>query len=89
MKCITIFCVRQSIFYIFQHGLGLLMDEVQTGCGATGKFWAVDHFNLSDPPDILTFSKKMLTGGFYNKESFKPDKVCTLLLFHLDHHDAF
>ena len=57
------------------------MDEVQTGCGATGKFWAVEHFNLSDPPDVLTFSKKMLTGGFYNKESFKPDKVCYFIVY--------
>lgn len=57
-----------------KHRIGFLLDEVQTGCGVTGKFWAVDHFNLSDPPDVITFSKKMLTGGFYNKESFKPDQ---------------
>ncbi|XP_045213586.2 4-aminobutyrate aminotransferase, mitochondrial-like [Mercenaria mercenaria] len=55
-----------------KRGLGYLMDEVQTGCGATGKFWAHEHFNLTDSPDIVTFSKKMLTGGFYKKESFKP-----------------
>ena len=70
------------VFYnllTLQHRIGFLLDEVQTGCGVTGKFWAVEHFNLSDPPDVLTFSKKMLTGGFYNKESFKPDQVRTYL----------
>lgn len=55
-----------------KRGLGYLMDEVQTGCGVTGKFWAHEHFNLTDTPDIVTFSKKMLTGGFYMKEDFRP-----------------
>ncbi|XP_060571459.1 4-aminobutyrate aminotransferase, mitochondrial-like [Ruditapes philippinarum] len=52
--------------------IGFLVDEVQTGCGVTGKFWAHEHFNLTDTPDVVTFSKKMLTGGFYQKESFIP-----------------
>lgn len=69
--------------YTFKHcsqqrGLGLLMDEVQTGCGVTGKFWGHEHFNLSDTPDVVTFSKKMMTGGFYNKDAFRPDKVTSL-----------
>ncbi|XP_052816100.1 4-aminobutyrate aminotransferase, mitochondrial-like isoform X2 [Mya arenaria] len=55
-----------------QRGIGLLMDEVQTGCGATGTFWAHEQFNLTDTPDVVTFSKKMLTGGFFHKDSFKP-----------------
>ena len=67
-----------NAIYFLQRGLGFLLDEVQTGCGVTGKFWAVEHFNLTDSPDVLTFSKKMLTGGFYNKESFKPDQVHNL-----------
>lgn len=55
-----------------KHDIALIMDEVQTGCGPTGKFWAHQHFNLSDSPDIVTFSKKMLTGGFLNKEEYRP-----------------
>ena len=43
------------------------MDEVQTGLGATGKFWAYEHFNLPTPPDILSFAKKMQVGGYYYK----------------------
>ena len=27
---------------------------------------------MSGPPDIVTFSKKMLTGGFYNKAELSP-----------------
>ncbi|KAH3873713.1 4-aminobutyrate aminotransferase, mitochondrial-like [Dreissena polymorpha] len=55
-----------------KRNIGLLIDEVQTGCGPTGLFWAHEHFRLSDTPDVVTFSKKMLTGGFYCKKSFKP-----------------
>jgi 4-aminobutyrate aminotransferase / (S)-3-amino-2-methylpropionate transaminase len=41
----------------------LLIDEVQTGLGATGRLWAHEHFNMSAPPDIMTFAKKMQIGG--------------------------
>lgn len=49
-----------------KYGAGFLIDEVQTGAGATGKMWCHQHFNLESPPDIVTFSKKMLLGGFYH-----------------------
>ncbi|KAK3854875.1 hypothetical protein Pcinc_038687, partial [Petrolisthes cinctipes] len=53
-------------------GTALLIDEVQTGGGPTGKMWCHEHFNLPEAPDIVTFSKKMLTGGFYSKKEFRP-----------------
>ncbi|RVE43445.1 hypothetical protein evm_011896 [Chilo suppressalis] len=33
--------------------------------------WCHEHFELPSPPDVVTFSKKMLTGGFYYKPNFK------------------
>ncbi|RZC39908.1 4-aminobutyrate aminotransferase, mitochondrial-like, partial [Asbolus verrucosus] len=57
-----------------KNGAGFLMDEVQTGCGATGKFWAHEYFNLESPPDIVTFSKKMLIGGFYHNVDMRPQQ---------------
>jgi len=50
----------------------LLMDEVQTGGGSTGKMWGHEHFELEHGPDIVTFSKKMLSGGIYHKDSLRP-----------------
>lgn len=47
------------------HGALLIMDEVQTGVGATGKFWAHEWFELPTPPDLVTFSKKFQTAGYY------------------------
>ncbi|MFW9852439.1 MAG: L-lysine 6-transaminase [Candidatus Thorarchaeota archaeon] len=40
----------------------LIYDEIQTGVGITGKFWAFEHFGDAKP-DILCFGKKMQTCG--------------------------
>ncbi|XP_060063513.1 4-aminobutyrate aminotransferase, mitochondrial-like [Ylistrum balloti] len=57
-----------------EYEIPLMMDEVQTGCGSTGKFWAHEHWNLKDSPDIVCFSKKMLTGGFFFKDHLRPEE---------------
>ncbi|XP_067122369.1 4-aminobutyrate aminotransferase, mitochondrial [Centruroides vittatus] len=57
-----------------EKGVAFICDEVQTGCGTTGKFWAHEFWELKDPPDIVTFSKKMLTGGYFYKDSFRPNE---------------
>lgn len=54
-------------------GVAFIVDEVQTGCGPTGKFWAHEHWGLESPPDMVTFSKKMLIGGYFYKPEFTPD----------------
>ncbi|MCX8009587.1 MAG: L-lysine 6-transaminase [Ignavibacteria bacterium] len=38
----------------------LIFDEVQTGVGLTGKFWAYEHFVQ---PDMIAFGKKMQVCG--------------------------
>jgi len=38
-----------------------IVDEVQTGVGATGKWWAHEHFDVQ--PDIMAFGKKMKVCG--------------------------
>jgi 4-aminobutyrate aminotransferase/(S)-3-amino-2-methylpropionate transaminase len=48
-----------------KHDVLMIVDEVQTGVGATGKFWAHDHWDLQDPPDMVTFSKKAQAAGYY------------------------
>lgn len=58
-----------------KHNVLLIVDEVQTGVGATGKFWAHDHWNLSSPPDMVTFSKKAQAAGYYFGDSaLRPNK---------------
>uniref|UniRef100_A0A2D3VLX7 4-aminobutyrate aminotransferase n=1 Tax=Ramularia collo-cygni TaxID=112498 RepID=A0A2D3VLX7_9PEZI len=58
-----------------KHDVLFIVDEVQTGVGATGKFWAHDHWNLQDPPDMVTFSKKAQTAGYYfGNNELRPNK---------------
>lgn len=48
-----------------QNGSLFIVDEVQTGVGATGRFWAHEHFNITPAPDMVTFSKKFQSAGYY------------------------
>ena len=58
-----------------KHNMMFIVDEVQTGIGATGKFWAHEHWNLSSPPDMVTFSKKAQTAGYYfGNPELRPNK---------------
>lgn len=53
-----------------QHGALLIIDEVQTGLGRTGKMWAIEHWMDASvdgrvpQPDILVIGKG-LSGGIY------------------------
>ncbi|TPX34372.1 4-aminobutyrate---2-oxoglutarate transaminase [Synchytrium microbalum] len=53
-------------------GVLMIVDEVQTGVGASGKFWAHEYWNLTTPPDMVTFSKKMQAAGFYHNLETRP-----------------
>ncbi|KAF1353467.1 4-aminobutyrate aminotransferase [Delphinella strobiligena] len=59
-----------------KHNILMIVDEVQTGIGATGKFWAHEHWGLDDPPDMVTFSKKAQTAGYYfGNPELRPNKA--------------
>ncbi|CAD5116279.1 DgyrCDS5187 [Dimorphilus gyrociliatus] len=64
------FCQVQAICK--EKGVFFHVDEVQTGGGSTGTIWQHEQWNLPHPPDVVTFSKKMLTGGFYATDELLP-----------------
>lgn len=51
-----------------EHGVSLAFDEVQTGLGATGKMWAIDHFDLPHSPMAVASGKKFGNGVVYMRE---------------------
>jgi 4-aminobutyrate aminotransferase/(S)-3-amino-2-methylpropionate transaminase len=42
------------------NGIVLVVDEVQTGFGRTGKFFAVEHYDVE--PDLITIAKSVAAG---------------------------
>lgn len=55
-----------------KYNIAFIVDEVQTGGGATGEFWAHSHWKLTHPPDIVTFSKKLQAAGFFYSREYRP-----------------
>ncbi len=43
-----------------RHGIMLIADEVQSGIGRTGKWWAIEHWGVE--PDIVCFAKGIASG---------------------------
>ncbi len=43
-----------------KYGILLIVDEVQSGMGRTGKWWAIEHFGVE--PDVLTAAKGIASG---------------------------
>jgi 4-aminobutyrate aminotransferase / (S)-3-amino-2-methylpropionate transaminase / 5-aminovalerate transaminase len=43
-----------------RHGILLIADEIQTGCGRTGRFLASDHAGID--PDMVTLAKSLASG---------------------------
>jgi 4-aminobutyrate aminotransferase len=43
-----------------KYGILMMLDEVQSGMGRTGKWWAIEHFGVE--PDMITSAKGIASG---------------------------
>lgn len=66
---------RELRSLVADKGAKFIVDEVQTGCAASGTFWAHEAWGLDDPPDAVTFSKKMQIAGYFTKADLVPTQA--------------
>ncbi len=58
------------------HGMVLILDEVQTGCGRTGKWFGYQHSTIT--PDIITLAKALGGGAPIGALVARPDVAASL-----------
>lgn len=63
-RALRALCSRYEVLFV--------ADEVQTAAGATGRFWAHEHWDLPEPPDLVTWSKKFQFGGVHARPEVMP-----------------
>jgi 4-aminobutyrate aminotransferase len=55
-----------------EHGFPLVVDEVQSGVGRTGEWWASDHYAIE--PDVIASAKGLRVGATIANEEMFPDE---------------
>ncbi|RMF29508.1 MAG: aminotransferase class III-fold pyridoxal phosphate-dependent enzyme, partial [Candidatus Nitrosothermus koennekii] len=55
-----------------EYNIPLIIDEVQSGMGRTGRWWAFEHYNVR--PDIMSIAKALQVGATVFDESFTPER---------------
>ncbi len=55
-----------------KYDLPLIIDEVQTGLGRTGKWWTYQHYGIK--PAIVTIAKALQLGAVVFDKKFEPSK---------------
>lgn len=61
-----------------EHGILLVVDEIQMGFYRTGKLWSIEHFGVT--PDVLVFAKSLTNGlnplgGLWAREELINPKI--------------
>lgn len=55
------------------HKIPLIIDEVQSGVGRTGKWWAFEHYDIK--PDVFSSAKGLQVGACVASKSLFPKEV--------------
>jgi 4-aminobutyrate aminotransferase len=59
-----------------EHGIPIVADEIQTGLGRTGEWWASDGFAIE--PDVIAAGKALRVGATVAREEVFPDERARL-----------
>ena len=55
-----------------EHDITLVADEIQSGMGRTGEWWAAEHYPIE--PDVITAAKGLRVGATIGREELFPDE---------------
>jgi 4-aminobutyrate aminotransferase len=55
-----------------KHNIPYIADEVQSGLGRTGKWWAFEHYNIT--PDVFTSAKALQVGAVISSKNKFPNE---------------
>ena len=55
-----------------KYNFPLIIDEVQTGMGRTGKWWSSEHYGIK--PDIMTAAKSLQVGAVITSKEYDPQE---------------
>ncbi|MFB6307963.1 MAG: aminotransferase class III-fold pyridoxal phosphate-dependent enzyme [Haloarculaceae archaeon] len=58
------------------HDVPIVVDEVQSGLGRTGEWWASDHYAIE--PDVIASAKALRVGATISREEIFPDQKSRL-----------
>ena len=62
--------IRKLRRHATRYGVPLILDEVQSGMGHTGKWWAFEHYGVT--PDIMSAAKALQVGATMYRERLEP-----------------
>jgi len=58
------------------NGIPLIIDEVQSGLGRTGEWWAFEHYGIK--PDVFTSAKALQVGATVADKKFFPEEPAAI-----------
>lgn len=53
-----------------KYNFPLIIDEIQSGMGRTGKWWSFEHYGVK--PDIMTLAKSLQVGAVISSKEYDP-----------------
>ena len=64
--------VREVADVTDEYDIPLIVDEIQSGIGRTGKIWASDHYPIE--PDVIAAAKALRVGATISRSEIFPDE---------------